>query len=677
MPLMIAGEVEFDVVVGRFVDIVAKLKDFVGTAISSNPYASLAWSGVCVGLQFIKNPIDAQKELLDAFHTISDIIYDFSDIEGIPEIQEQETALKKRTIDLYCDILILQAKVLKYLTRRAVGRVWEDTIDPKRWSGLLKEIKEKQEICFGLITKDSRKAIVGLSGDIQNIKKQLEKAKALARLTSDIVEEQALATLSRHCADDAVHTADTRRCLADTRSTIRSKVSAWAATDELDSKRVFWLSGAAGTGKSTIAGTIAEQSRSQGNATISFYFSRNVVTRGNTDYLVPTLVRQLADSSQTLKHYICKALRSYHRHFSHPANDQWRLLVEEPLAKLESETEGALAPPSVLLIIDGLDECSEDTIQNVFIILKSLRQITAVNIRAFITSRYTIAIMKGMNKLEPSLEKFNLEENSSNVEITGDIQTYFEHRLREIKQEYLDMPLPKDEDEHKALESWPDPKLLTTLVNKADRLFQYTVIMCNIIQGDGVKNPAERVPGVLERLVSSSLDELYATALNISKPQDEKARPDEGALYCRNFRLIIGCILFSLQPLSAKGVVALLFQEHGIEEKDVIALALSLRSVLAVPEPPNMAIKAVHLSLREFLADEKRCEEHNASEFHIAEGCIHQELFRSCEKVLCSWIPRVYSSDQIMMRVFLDENYEAQSIPSQVLYATLFWTVHS
>ncbi|KAK6203667.1 hypothetical protein LQW54_008873 [Pestalotiopsis sp. IQ-011] len=602
IPLMIVGDVDFDVVVEKFVDIVAKMKDF-----------------------FMKNPIDAQRELLEAFHAIADIIYDFSDIESIPEIQEQETPLKEQA--------------LKYLTRRFFGRVWEDTIDPKRWSGLLEKIKEKQESCFGLITKDSRKAIVELSGSIQDVKKQL----------NDSFKKQL----------------------------DKAKVLAWATTDGLDSKRVFWLSGAAGTGKSAIAGTIAERSRYQGNATISFYFSRNEVSQGNTCHLVPTLVRQLADSSRTLKHYICKALRSYHRHFSHPANDQWRLLVEEPLAQLETETEGVLAPPTVLIIIDGLDECSEDTIQHVFIILKTLNQITAVNVRAFITSRYTIAIMKGMEDLKPNLEKFNLEEDGSDDEITGDIQIYFEHRLREIKKGYLGTPFPKDEDELEALESWPEPKLLTTLVGKADRLFQYAVIMCNIVEGNGAKNPAERVPGVLNRLVSSSLDELYATALNLSKPQDEKSSPDEGALYCKNFRLIIGSILFSLQPLSTKAVVDLLYQEHGIKEQDVIALVFSLRSVLVVPELPGMAIKAVHLSLREFLADEKRCRQHKASDFHIAEDYIHRELFRSCKKVLCSWIPRSYSSDQIMMRVFLNENYEAQSIPSQVRYATLFWTVHS
>jgi hypothetical protein len=45
------GQMDFGDVVEKFVDVVAMAKDFVGGALSANPTASLAWSGVCFGIQ--------------------------------------------------------------------------------------------------------------------------------------------------------------------------------------------------------------------------------------------------------------------------------------------------------------------------------------------------------------------------------------------------------------------------------------------------------------------------------------------------------------------------------------------------------------------------------------------------------------------------------------------------
>jgi hypothetical protein len=50
IPLM-RKEVEFRDVVETCVDVLVLAKDFVGTALTANPYASLGWSAVCIGIQ--------------------------------------------------------------------------------------------------------------------------------------------------------------------------------------------------------------------------------------------------------------------------------------------------------------------------------------------------------------------------------------------------------------------------------------------------------------------------------------------------------------------------------------------------------------------------------------------------------------------------------------------------
>ncbi|KAF9645834.1 hypothetical protein BDM02DRAFT_3069602, partial [Thelephora ganbajun] len=47
------------------------------------------------------------------------------------------------------------------------------------------------------------------------------------------------------------------RCLKGTRGTVLDEIEAW--TRDFDKPSVYWLNGLAGTGKSTIAQTIAER----------------------------------------------------------------------------------------------------------------------------------------------------------------------------------------------------------------------------------------------------------------------------------------------------------------------------------------------------------------------------------------------------------------------------------
>lgn len=125
--------------------------------------------------------------------------------------------------------------------------------------------------------------------------------------------------------------------------------------------------------KSTIAGTISEYCLVQGLFAVSFFFLRESSTRYKTGRLVPTIVRQLMDSSEVLKHCICRALREDHGHFDRPADEQWSSMIQETLKALQSATKGSFAPPAVLVVIDALDACAEDAIKHVMTILESFK----------------------------------------------------------------------------------------------------------------------------------------------------------------------------------------------------------------------------------------------------------------------------------------------------------------
>ncbi|KAJ7938579.1 hypothetical protein B0H13DRAFT_1584855, partial [Mycena leptocephala] len=61
---------------------------------------------------------------------------------------------------------------------------------------------------------------------------------------------------------------------------------------------LFWLSGMAGTGKSTVAYTLCQQWRAEGRLGASFFCSRNDEKARSCTSIIPTIVRQLFSISR-------------------------------------------------------------------------------------------------------------------------------------------------------------------------------------------------------------------------------------------------------------------------------------------------------------------------------------------------------------------------------------------
>jgi len=67
-------------------------------------------------------------------------------------------------------------------------------------------------------------------------------------------------------------------------------------TDDPSGKCIFWLSGKAGMGKSTIARTIAQTLDDAHRLGASFFFKRGEANRRNARNFFPTVVTQLTET---------------------------------------------------------------------------------------------------------------------------------------------------------------------------------------------------------------------------------------------------------------------------------------------------------------------------------------------------------------------------------------------
>jgi len=147
---------------------------------------------------------------------------------------------------------------------------------------------------------------------------------------------------------------------------------------------MLWLNGMAGTGKSTIARTIAREYHDQGRLGASFFFSRGGGDLGTSDKIITTLAAQLATKSPIFKSHICNAISENSDIGNLGLYDQWERLILQPLSRLKSGS----FPLPLVFVIDALDECEgDDDIKLLLTLLAKAKSLKSVQLRVLITGQ--------------------------------------------------------------------------------------------------------------------------------------------------------------------------------------------------------------------------------------------------------------------------------------------------
>ena len=222
----------------------------------------------------------------------------------------------------------------------------------------------------------------------------------------------------------------------------------------------------AGTGKSTIARTVARKYHDKNRLGASFFFSKGRGDVSHARKLFTSIAAQLASKSPSLKRYICEAIAEHRGIASQTLGDQWNQLLLRPLSKLEADS---IQSP-LILVIDALDECeSENDIRGILRLLTTTKDLDTVQLRVFITSRPETPIRFGFRAIPGDIcQGFVLHDISQSV-VEHDISIFIKHKLKEIQ-------------ERRFLSAeWPDEQNIELLVQRAGSLFIYAAAICRLI----------------------------------------------------------------------------------------------------------------------------------------------------------------------------------------------------
>ncbi|KAJ7665755.1 hypothetical protein B0H14DRAFT_2658411 [Mycena olivaceomarginata] len=208
-----------------------------------------------------------------------------------------------------------------------------------------------------------------------------------------------------HCAK-GVGPFASKTCLPDTRVSLLSRIRDWAL--DSTSGRTLLLHGAAGTGKSAIANTIARQLQHDGLAIVPFFaFNRSVLDRSSSQ-LIPTWAKHIADLNPQYLRYL-ETLPSHSLESSDILDQHDHLLVA-------GLAHAIYCGKPLIFTIDALDECPTSEAAQLFQVLRKV--LSGLNlpslVRFFFTYRSDEEILQTFEGL--SSLKIPLDSEEGTVE---------------------------------------------------------------------------------------------------------------------------------------------------------------------------------------------------------------------------------------------------------------------
>jgi hypothetical protein len=465
-------------------------------------------------------------------------------------------------------------------------------------------------------------------------------------------------------------------CLDGTRTDIINQIHRWVGqncdreseisssaglADVTANPRIFWINGSAGTGKTTIAYTVAKACNEKNILGASFFCSRDDAACSNPNLIFTTIAYQLGYFCHSFGNEVTRVLKSHPDIGHSDLPYQLEQLIINPLLSV-----GASFPPCVV-VIDALDECKDDrtTSQVLDSLSRHVDQLSSLKI--LFTSRPERNITTGFESspLNAATQKFVLHEVWLGI-VQNDIENYLATKLATIRKFYH------------LHDSWPSMTDVEALSRLSSGLFIFAATSVKFIGDSNYGDPAGQLVKLLHGTTviegcspHRHLDELYMQVLN-------HAYPDISLDLAGRLKLVMGSIILLRDPLSTRSLERLLnMNSEDVESSHgpVQTTLIYLHSVVILPEDDMQVIRLLHPSFFDFLIDPDRCRNTklvvNTEAQHtlLAQGCFH--AMRDLRQNMCGTESSTGQNENGDLSTRI-----TQYIPPHLQYACRHWASH-
>ncbi|KAK7685640.1 hypothetical protein QCA50_010984 [Cerrena zonata] len=601
--------------------VVGVIVDKMGDLAELHPYANIAWKACSSLYDVVKKQHLNDESLLSLVKTMDDTFSFADDLTELPDKIKRLESVITRVLQQIAECAFF---IGAYVSRPFAGRILEQL--SKDQASKIQEFTE----AFEHLREDLN------SGTLQH---NTFVTCRISENVSRLLESEYIKSLK----PSPMNLATRKTCLAGTRTRILDEITQWII--QPGNKNILWLHGAAGSGKSTIASTIAQYFYRQRRRGAYLFFERST---SDPTAFVRTLAHKLAEFDSNICTAISASIKAEPSIVEESSGDQFEKLITQPLQIASKRLTGP-----IVVVLDALDECGEESSRTgvLKLLAGELPKLPPV-FRFLITSRRERDIDALIISQYRSIDQLELIVGADRVD--PDIEAYIWSEMNEIRELNVGCGLGG---------AWPGQDIVRKLAEASEGLFIWVSTMSKFLREES--SPMTQLGLLLNSNRSiQGLDPLYTAALETScRWQQEQS--------VKHFRSVLTVIIFGHEPLWDHTIDRLL----GLSEQNSCRFILARLRCLLDYSPGN-PVRLLHASFRDYLTDENRgggkpwsLSSFNPEHF-LASCCFrimsHQLHFNMCKT------PSSYHD----FNKYLDQQKVNDIVSFELYYASTYWPEH-
>ncbi|KAK0235077.1 hypothetical protein EDD85DRAFT_954607 [Armillaria nabsnona] len=585
----------------RLIDGFDIVKSVIDACTSAHPAASIAWGVISPCVSILKQRIERDNTVLRLYEAM---ITTYKEASNYRQLWQEERlqpiykALFQTTSD--CGMFIKRYTNKNRIKRLLLRNMTENAEEfIQGFANLRKQLK------LG-VAKDALVVTLGVRANVDIL--------TIRGLLQPLGHKQELGPKST--------------CMPGTRKETIKYLLTWI-TDCDDS--ILWCSGLAGTGKSSLVGTLHNllSFHMSGRSRLAAFIRYDRTSYRDSSGLITSIAYSLAMFDRRIGNAIAQALTASPAAAKLPASEsrtQFRFLVQEPLETIpELQDEGPL-----VVIIDGLDESDVST---------ELLEVLADGfgpelpfMRLIISSRPEEKIAR-IFKNRLHVHPYPLDTSSD--EVKQDIQYFIRQRFASINDESVWGTCHKED-------------VITSLAGRASGLFIWAVTVCLFLCNFP---SSKRLEALLNTTIPADAMEamtiLYQTALDAIASEV----PGEDVRQC--IRAVLGALIVRKGKMTVPMLPELVLQQGDPRAQLIVA---RLGSV--VQERSDRSLELIHKSFDDFLQDLGRCGDGWFIDVEEHEQKLAQRCLSSLMSFFKNWTPTRVQFEPILSDINLKKTIQ-------------------
>ena len=424
--------VEFRAVGEKIIEGLLWSSTFIGAAVSTQPYAALAWSGVSIILPLLLNNPRQNLIMIEGLEKITKLMQLFRIREEIylqdvrrPPWPDFEAAVVK----LYSTVFEYDARVITHLSDPTVKRAMSGTFLPNQWDTTMARIQDAKQQCeeFANLFDRSREAeqfasiqetlasLKAFKGEHQRYHQEDQEARLLQTLSSDYKGDKKIITeRSDGTCEWFFHN------------------QAFINWRDSDVTSLLWVSGCPGSGKTVLSKALIDDKLITDNFFSStvcyFFFKAGQERKERAADALSAILHQLFQNTNLIPY----GFASYKNHgakLSQMFSDLWEILI-----KCAEDSEAG----KIICVIDALDECEAESRGNLLREIihlyssKSRDQHVGCSLKFFVTSQPCKDIDDHFERLSETRSYVHIDIGSQSAQLGRDIDTVIDRQVKDF-----------------------------------------------------------------------------------------------------------------------------------------------------------------------------------------------------------------------------------------------------